>query len=100
MTRIRCGGPGRMLCAALPRELADLRIRHVVMDVRELLGLWVLRPDALRSAEIRNAGFGGNTGASQHDDARRLINATACVGNRGAHVFGPRASGITTPGTP
>jgi hypothetical protein len=35
-----------------------------------LLGARVLRPYALRAAEISNARFGGNTGAREHHDSR------------------------------
>jgi hypothetical protein len=55
-------GPRRMLEAALPRQLPDLRIRHVVMDVGEPLRFGIFRPKALRPAEIRNARFGGDPG--------------------------------------
>ena len=46
------------------------RVGHVVLDVREALGLRVLRPDALRAAEIGDAGLGRDARAGQRDDAR------------------------------
>ena len=70
MAGVRFGVPGRVIEALLPGEPAHLGIGHVVMDVRELFGFRIFRPDSLRAAEIRNAGFGGNAGARQGDDAR------------------------------
>src|SRR6059036_1821865 len=47
------GMPRGMIDTALPRELADLGIRHVVMNVGEPFSFRVLGPHALRTAEIR-----------------------------------------------
>ena len=65
MSGIGFGSPGRMIEARLPREPADFRIGHVVVNVRELLGERVLRPHTLRSAEIRNARLRRDAGACQ-----------------------------------
>ena len=74
----RCPGFGfafQAVCSrrALPGRLAHFGIGHVVVDVGELLGLRVLRPDALRAAEIRDAGVGGDARAGQHHDTLRLF---------------------------
>ena len=66
-------GPGRMFEARLPGRLAHFRIGHVVVDVRKLLRQRILRPHALWPAEIRNARFGGDAGAGEHDDPLRVI---------------------------
>ena len=69
--------PGRVMEPALPREPANLGIRHVVGDVRQPFGLGVLRPEALRSAEVGDAGVRRDAGASQCDDARGRIDPVA-----------------------
>src|SRR5204863_969883 len=76
MPRIGFSTPGGMLNAALPGEFADLGIRHVAMNIRELFGLRVLCPNALRTAEVGNAGFSGDASAGQRDDARRPVHPT------------------------
>lgn len=69
MAGIRLRMECRMHETLLPCEPADLGIRHVAMDVGKLFGLWILRPDALRTAKIRNAGFGGDAGTRERDDS-------------------------------
>ena len=61
----------------LPGELPHLGIGHVVVDVREPLGFRVLRPDALRAAEVGDAGVGRDAGARQRDDARGTADPVA-----------------------
>src|SRR5262249_13556595 len=80
MPRVGPRVPRRMREPRLPRRLANLRIRHVVMDVGELLRERIPRPYALRAAEIRDAGFGRNTRAGQCDDAFRVIDPGAYAG--------------------
>src|SRR5204862_6289810 len=67
MTRVGLRLPGGMVEAALPRGSAHLGIGEVVMDVGELLGERILGPHALRSAEVGNAGVGGDAGAGQNN---------------------------------
>src|SRR5258705_12442969 len=86
VTRIRSGGPRRMLEAALPRQLPDFRIRHVVMNVGEPLCLGILRPQTLRPAEIGDTRFGGDPGPRQHDDARGFVNPATRILNRVTHA--------------
>ena len=66
--RIGFGMPCRVINAALPGELTDLRIRHVVVKAREPFGLGVPGPNALRPPEVGNTGFGRDTGAGQRDN--------------------------------
>src|SRR5437667_445645 len=51
---VRLRLPSRRGEPALPRALAYLGIGHIVLQGRLLLGLGVLRPDALRAAEVRD----------------------------------------------
>src|SRR5688500_5378388 len=69
--------PCRMRQALLPRELAHLRIGHVVVNVREPLGFRVGRPHTLWTSEVRDAGLGRNAGAGQSDDAGGIVNPAA-----------------------
>src|SRR6478736_8958449 len=73
VSRVWHGGPGRMLGAAPPCQLPDFRIRHVVMNVGQLLSLRVLRPDALRSAKVGNPRLRGDARAGQCDDTCRVL---------------------------
>src|SRR5439155_13851374 len=57
--------PGGVIDAALPGEFADLGIRQVAMNIREPFSLGVLCPNALRTAEVGNAGFSRDTSAGQ-----------------------------------
>src|SRR6266516_4592777 len=77
MARVRFGLPRGMLQTALPGESAHLGIRHVVMNVREPLGLGVGGPNAARTAEIGNAGVSRDASARQRDDARGGIDPAA-----------------------
>src|SRR5580765_373394 len=83
-----------MLEAALPREPPDLRIRHVVVNVREPLGLGVRGPDAFRATEVWNAGLRGNAGARQRHDARRSLHPTTDPLDHVAHLRVPRRRAI------
>ena len=58
VTSVRFGSPGWVGQPALPREPTHLGIGDVVADVGHPLRLRVQRPDAFRSAEIRDAGIG------------------------------------------
>src|SRR5437588_12156575 len=77
MSRVRFRMPGGMFETALPRQLANVGILHVKVDVRELLRLGILGPDALRSAEVGDSGFRRNTGTGQRDNARRFVDPLA-----------------------
>src|SRR5262249_32374921 len=57
--------------ARAPRPLPDLGVGHVVLDGRQLLGLRVLRPDALGPAEVRDPGLRGDAGPGERDDPAR-----------------------------
>src|SRR5947209_20361539 len=83
MSGIGLGIPPRMRKAALPSQLADLRIGHVIANVGELLGLGILRPNTLRAAKIRDARVRGDAGPSQHHDTLGLFNPLA----GSLHVF-------------
>jgi hypothetical protein len=50
--------PGRMLEAPPPRQLSNVGIGHVVVNVGQAFGVGIPCPDALRAAKIGNAGFG------------------------------------------
>ena len=77
MAGVRRGAPGRMLETALPGEPPHFGIRHVVLDVRKLLGFRILGPDTLRPAEVGNSGLGGNPGAGERDHTCRGGEPTA-----------------------
>ena len=53
----------------LPGGPPHLRIVEVVLDVRGLLGRRVLRPQPVRTAEVRDPRVGRDPGAGEHDDA-------------------------------
>ena len=57
----------------LPGDAAHLGVVHVVVEVRRPLGLGVLRPDAVRAAEVGDARVGGDAGAGEDDDALGLV---------------------------
>ena len=68
---VRLGAPHLGAQPVLPRELPHLGIRHVVLQRRGLLGRGVLRPHAVRAAEVGDAGLGGDARAGEdHDRAR------------------------------
>src|SRR5262249_28276518 len=73
MTRVWLRLPRRVIHTRAPRRLAHVRIRHVVANVRQLLRGGALRPHALRSAEVWNAGVGGYARAGEPDDPPRLV---------------------------
>ena len=50
------------------------------MNVRHLLGERILGPDALRAAEVRDAGVGGDARPGERDDALRLAHPGADFG--------------------
>jgi len=67
---------GRLQPAA-PCAPAHLGIGDVVLDGRHLLGLGVLRPHALRAAEVGDAGVGRDACAGENDDAARVVDEAA-----------------------
>src|SRR5688500_3718776 len=71
---VRLRGPGRARHAVLPGELPHLGVREVVVDVGHLFCERILGPQALRAAEVRDAGVGGDAGAGQDDDAPGGVN--------------------------
>src|SRR5262249_20304411 len=77
MAGIRLGTPCWMIEPAFPRQLPDFGIRHVRVDVREPLGLWISGPEPLRATKIRDAGLSGDAGAGQRDDATGCVNPAA-----------------------
>ncbi len=85
------GRPRRRVEPALPRELTDLGVGHVVLERRHLLGLGVLGPDALRAAKIRDARLGGDAGAGERHDLAGGVDPAA--GRRDQRVVGQRAAG-------
>src|SRR5437879_12772354 len=78
MPPVRLRAPCRAAEAVLPGRLAHLRIAEVAMDVRHLLGERIPGPDALRAAEVRDAGVGGDARAGERDDALREIGRASC----------------------
>jgi hypothetical protein len=71
MPGIGRGVPCWMIDTALPRKSADFRVRHVVMNVRQLFRLGILRPHALWTSEIWNTRLGRDPGAGERDHAPR-----------------------------
>jgi hypothetical protein len=53
----------------LPGAAAHLGVAHVVLDRRHLLGLGILRPQTLRSAEVLDTGVGRDARSGQDRDA-------------------------------
>src|SRR5262245_51848347 len=77
MAVVRLREPCRRVEPALPRVLAHLGIGDVVLQGRLLLGLGILRPDALRPAEVGNAGIGRDAGAGERHQAPGLFDPAA-----------------------
>ena len=69
MPVVRLRLPRRTVQPRLPRQLPHVGIGHVVVDVRHPLRFRIPGPDAIWTSEIGNAGFGGDPGARQRDDA-------------------------------
>lgn len=88
MSVVRLRAPGWMLQAALPREPANFRIGHVVVNVGKFFRFRIFRPQPLWAAEIRNSGLGRNAGARQRNHAGTVIDPPT---NR-LDTFGHRAS--------
>src|SRR5256885_11683417 len=80
MPRVRLRAPCRAAEAVLPGCLAHLRIGEIAMDVRHLLGERIPGPDALRAAEVGDAGVGGDARPGERDEARRLAHPGADLG--------------------
>jgi hypothetical protein len=74
---IRLGMPSWMIDPALPGAFSDLGIRHVGVDVRQLLGRRISGPQTQRPSEIRNARLSRDAGARQRDEARRDVHPAA-----------------------
>ena len=70
--RVRLRVPHLAGAPVLPRPPPDLRIRHVVLQGRGLLGVRVLRPHAVRTAEVGDAGLGRDPRAREHHHVRRV----------------------------
>src|SRR5436309_10244294 len=73
VSRVGPRPPRRMIEAALPRQFADLCVRHVLVDVRQPFRFRILGPDTLWAPEVRDTGLGRNTGARQCDDSPRFV---------------------------
>src|SRR5262245_38776248 len=87
VSRVRPRLPRRMIEAAVPRQLADLCIGHVLVDVRQPLRFRIPGPDTLRAAEVRDTGLCRNTGARQCDDSRGFVDPPADNLDVLAHEF-------------
>jgi hypothetical protein len=67
-------------CPALGSAcLPDLGIGQVVLQRRRLLGARVLRPNALRPAEIGDPGVGGDARTGEHHDLLRPVDQASSV---------------------
>src|SRR5262249_3671166 len=89
MSVVRLREPCRRVEPALPRVLAHLGIGDVVLQGRLLLGLWILRPDALRPAEVGNAGVRRDAGAGERHQTPGLFDPAA-------NAIDQRASSLAT----
>ncbi len=69
VARIGLGGPRGRLQAVLPRALPYLGIGHVVLEGGHLLGLGIARPQALGTAEVRDARLRGDARAGEDHHA-------------------------------
>ena len=63
----------------LPGALSDVGFGQIVLDRGHLLGLWILGPDALGTAEVGNPRIRGDPGAGQHDDAGGFVDPVAGI---------------------
>src|SRR5258706_8825196 len=99
VTGIGFRAPRRARQPVLPRSLTHRGLGEVVMDVRHLLGERIPGPDALRAAEIGNAGIGRDAGARQDDDAPRLANPALDLvpQNQGIWILPPPPTGGSGP---
>src|SRR5206468_1984664 len=88
--------PRRRVEPALPCPLADLGIGDVVLQRRLLLGLGILRPDALRPPEVGNAGVRRDAGARERHHAPGLLDPAANEIDQRASSFAT-ASSTTVP---
>src|SRR5262249_59472322 len=89
MAAVRLREPCRRVEPALPRVLAHLGIGDVVLQRRLLLGLGVLRPDALRPAEVGNAGVRRDAGPGERHQAPGLLDPAV-------NAIDQRASSLAT----
>ena len=55
MARVGFGLPRRTIEAGLPCQLPHFRIGHVMVDVRQPFGLWILGPHSAWTPEIGDA---------------------------------------------
>src|SRR3989441_9605831 len=88
--------PGRRVEPALPRALPHLGVGDVVLQRRYLLGLRVLRPDALRPPEVRDARVGRDAGARERHHALGLVDPAPGRVDQRASSFAT-ASSTTVP---
>src|SRR6202008_442958 len=73
MARVGLGREHRRLEPSAPPRLSHLGIAHPITDVGLLLGAGVLRPDALRAAEVRDARVSRDPRTREDDDLPRLV---------------------------
>ena len=76
MSRVRLRVPCRRVLSRAPGLLPHLGITHVVLQRRRLLGRRVLRPDAVRPAEVGDARVGRDARAGEHHDALRVADCS------------------------
>src|SRR5262245_40432728 len=74
VARVGLGIPRFMRQTLLPGAAAHLGIAHVVLESRELLRRWILRPHTLRATKIRDARLGRDSGVREYGDAARTSN--------------------------
>ncbi len=99
---VRLRRPGRVHEPVLPRAAAYRRVGDVVLERRQLLGLGVAGPDALRAAEVRHPRVGGNASAGERRDAPDAVRPRRPCGQisvaHPAHPGSARSASATPPG--
>src|SRR4051812_48593126 len=96
VSRVGLRVPGWAGKPVLPRRFSHPGIGEVVVDVGHLLGDGILRPHALRPAEIRDAGIGGDACAAEHDYAIGAVDPGTDLLDQGIWIFPvPGAPGTT-----
>ena len=98
VTGVRLGVPHGPLDPVAPRLLPELGIGDVVPDVGAALGRRVLRPHALRPAEVGDARLGRDPRAGEHDDLPGVpqpLPRSARSPTRPNDVSSPGASGAS-----
>src|SRR5262249_53719703 len=77
MTGVGRRRPRRMLEPGAPGRAADFGVGDIVMDVRELLGRGIGRPEPVGAPEIRDSRVSGYARSGQRDDAVRAVDPVA-----------------------